>query len=116
MLTDDFPSLRTVYEYFRIWNNRKDGENKSLLEALLTEIVGDRSDIDGRQQKTSFVIIDALRSKNTDTAIDAGYDGAMLVYGIKRHILKDTQGLPHAIQIHIQLNKQLISLIEKVLM
>jgi hypothetical protein len=27
----------------------------------------------------------------------------MLVSGIKRHILKDTQGLPHAI--HIQLNQ-----------
>jgi hypothetical protein len=52
-LTDDFPSLRTVYEYFRIWSNRKDGENKSLLEALLTEIVGDLRLIDGRQQKTS---------------------------------------------------------------
>jgi hypothetical protein len=102
MLTDDFPSLRTVYEYFRIWSKRKDGENQSLLEALLTEIVGDRSDIDGRQQETSRRFIDALRSKNSDTAIDTGYDGSKLVYGIKRHILKDTQGLPHAI--HIQLN------------
>jgi transposase len=53
MLPSDFPSLRTVYEYFRIWSNRKDGENQSLLEALLTEIVGDLRLIDGRQQKTS---------------------------------------------------------------
>jgi hypothetical protein len=70
---------------------------------LLTEIVGDLRLIDGRLQKTSFVIIDALRSKNSDTAIDAGYDGSKLVYGIKRHIAVDTQGLPHAI--HIQLNQ-----------
>jgi hypothetical protein len=68
MLPSDFPSLRTVYEYFRILSNRKDGENKSLLEALLTEIVGDLRLIDGRQQKTSFVIIDAQSVKNTDTA------------------------------------------------
>jgi hypothetical protein len=59
MLPNDFPSFRTVYEYFRIWSNRKDGENISLLETLLTEIVGDFRLIDGRQQKTSFVIVDA---------------------------------------------------------
>jgi transposase len=99
MLPSDFPKWRTVYEYFRIWSNRKEGENRSLLETLLTEIVGDWSDIDGRQQKTSFVIIVALSVKNSDTAIDAGYDGGKKVSGIKRHILKDTQGLPHAIHI-----------------
>jgi len=33
----------------------RDGENKSLLETLLTEIVGDLRLIDGRQPKTSFV-------------------------------------------------------------
>jgi IS5 family transposase len=66
---------------------------------LLTEIVGDLRLIDGRQQKTSFVIIAALGVKNSETAIDAGYDGSKLVYGIKRHIAVDTQGLPHAIHI-----------------
>jgi hypothetical protein len=63
MLTDDFPSLRTVHFYGRIWSNRKEGENRSLLEALLTEIVGDFRSIDGRQQKTSFVIIAACKRK-----------------------------------------------------
>jgi transposase len=99
MLPSDFPSLRTVYEYFRIWSNRKDGENQSLLEALLTEIVGDLRLIDGRQQKTSFVIIAALGVKNSDTAEEKGYDGGKKVSGIKRHIAVDTQGLPHAIHI-----------------
>jgi hypothetical protein len=96
---------RTVYEYFRIWSIRQDGENKSLLETLLTEIVGDIRLINGRQQETSRRFIDALRSKNSDTAaIDTGYDGSKLVYGIKRHIAVDTQGLPYAI--HIQLLSQ----------
>jgi hypothetical protein len=75
------------------------GENRSLLEALLTEIFGDFRSIDGRQQKTSFVIIDALRSKNSETASQKGYDGSMLVSGIKRHIAVDTISLPHAIHI-----------------
>jgi hypothetical protein len=103
MLPSDFPSLRTVHEYFRIWSNRKEGETESLLEALLTEIVGDIRLIDVCSEKTSFVIIAALGVKNSDTAIDAGYDGSKLVYGIISSIAVDTQGLPHAI--HIQLSQ-----------
>ena len=37
--------------------------------------------------------------KNTDTAEEKGYDGGKKVSGIKRHIVVDTQGLPHGIQI-----------------
>ena len=52
-----------------------------------------------RQEKTSFVIIDAQSVKNTDTAAEKGYDAGKKVSGIKRHIAVDTQGLPHAIHI-----------------
>lgn len=54
---------------------------------------------DGREEKTSFVIIDAQSVKNTDTAENKGYDAGKKVSGIKRHIAVDTQGLPHAIHI-----------------
>ncbi len=37
--------------------------------------------------------------KNTDTAEEKGYDAGKKVSGIKRHILVDTQGLPHAIAV-----------------
>lgn len=53
----------------------------------------------GRQEKTSFLIIDAQSVKNTDTAEEKGYDGGKKVSGIKRHIAVDTQGLPHAIHV-----------------
>jgi transposase len=53
----------------------------------------------GRQEKTSFCIIDAQSVKNTDTAEEKGYDAGKKVAGIKRHIAVDTQGLPHAIAI-----------------
>ena len=53
----------------------------------------------GREEKTSFVIIDAQSVKNTDTAENKGYDAGKKVSGIKRHIAVDTQGLPHAIHI-----------------
>lgn len=37
--------------------------------------------------------------KNTDTANEKGYDAGKKVSGIKRHILVDSQGLPHAIAV-----------------
>lgn len=37
--------------------------------------------------------------KNTDTAEHKGYDAGKRVSGIKRHIVVDTQGLPHAIHL-----------------
>lgn len=53
----------------------------------------------GREAKTSFLIIDAQSVKNTDTAENKGYDAGKKVSGIKRHIAVDTQGLPHAIAV-----------------
>jgi transposase len=53
----------------------------------------------GRNDKTSFCIVDAQSVKNTDTAENKGYDAGKKISGIKRHIAVDTQGLPHAIHI-----------------
>ena len=52
-----------------------------------------------REEKTSFLIIDAQSVKNTDTAENKGYDAGKKVSGIKRHIAVDTQGLPHVIHV-----------------
>ena len=51
----------------------------------------------GREDKTTFCIVDAQSVKNTDTAAHKGYDAGKKVSGIKRHIAVDSQGLPHAI-------------------
>jgi transposase len=37
--------------------------------------------------------------KNTDTAMQKGYDAGKKVSGIKRHIAVDTNGLPHAVAV-----------------
>ena len=50
-----------------------------------------------RADKTSFGIIDAQSVQNADTAEKKGYDAAKKVSGIKRHIVVDTMGLPHAV-------------------
>lgn len=51
----------------------------------------------GRNEKTSFCILDAQSVKNTDTAKEKGYDAGKNVSGIKRHLAVDSQGLPHGI-------------------
>ena len=53
----------------------------------------------GRNEATTFLIIDAQSVKNTDTAMEKGYDAGKKVSGIKRHIAVDTQGLPHALAV-----------------
>ena len=44
-------------------------------------------------------MIDAQSVKNTDTAMEKGYDAGKKVSGIKRHIAVDTQGLPYALAV-----------------
>jgi Transposase DDE domain len=60
-------------------------------------VVGEARISNGRKEQTSFIIIDSQSVKNTDTARDKGYDAGKKVSGIKRHIIVDTQGLPHGI-------------------
>jgi len=54
---------------------------------------------DGREEKTSFIIIDSQSVPNADTAEEKGYDGGKNLSGIKRHLAVDTNGLPHAIHV-----------------
>lgn len=54
---------------------------------------------DGREEETSFLIIDAQSVKNTDPAELKGYDAGKKVSGIKRHLAVDTQGLPHLLSV-----------------
>lgn len=53
----------------------------------------------GRTSTTSFGIVDSQSVKNTDTAKQKGYDAGKKISGIKRHIVVDIHGLPHAIHI-----------------
>jgi transposase len=51
---------------------------------------------DVRRDKTTCGIIDAQNVQNADTAGEKGYDAGKKVSGIKRHIVADMMGLPHA--------------------
>jgi transposase len=97
MLPTDFPKKDICYYYFRIWSEKKDENHDSILERILKEMVSEVRKNDDREEKTSFIIIDAQSVKNTDTAKNKGYDAGKKVSGIKRHIAVDTNGLPHAL-------------------
>jgi transposase len=62
-------------------------------------VVGEVRQSLGRNEHTTFLIVDAQSVKNTDTAEQKGFDGGKLVSGIKRHIGVDTNGLPHMIHV-----------------
>jgi transposase len=98
MIPSDFPRWRTVYNYWQIWNEQKDGQ-PSVLEAVLKKLVGEARQSHGRSLSTTFLIIDAQSVKNTDTAKEKGDDAGKKVSGSKRHIAVDTNGLPHAIHV-----------------
>lgn len=44
-------------------------------------------------------IVDAQSVKNSESSENKGYDGGKKISGIKRHIVVDTNGLPHAIAV-----------------
>lgn len=52
---------------------------------------------DLRKDKTSLGIIDSQSVQNSDMGRESGYDAGKKVAGIKKHIVVDTMGLPHAV-------------------
>lgn len=98
MLPKDFPKWQKVYYYFRIWKKRING-NESIWENVLKILVSEVRTNNGRNEETSFIIVDAQSVKNTDSAEEKGYDAGKKVSGIKRHIGVDTQGLLHGIHV-----------------
>jgi transposase len=82
----------------------------------------------GRDCNTTMGIVDAQSVKNVHTTREKGYDGGKKVSGIKRHIVVDTSGLPHALAVTtadvtdrngallaIETNKKHLSKVKKIL-
>ena len=84
--------LSSVFDKgFSTGSERRNDEPSLLEQALKKKMVGEVRINNGRNEKTSFCIVDAQSVKNTDTAKHKGYDGGKKVSGIKRHIAVDTQ-------------------------
>lgn len=85
-----------MYYHYSTWALPKE-DGKSLLDRIWVNLVGlERQYADGREPKTTMVIVDSKTIDNTDTASEKGYDGGKKLSGIKIHIAVDTDGLPHA--------------------
>ena len=82
-LPGDFPKWCTVHSCFQIWSEPRENSISILEEALKNQVVAQRRK-QGRNEATTFLIVDAQSVKNTDTAMEKGYDAGKKVSGIKR--------------------------------
>ena len=81
-LPHDFPKWQNVYYHYQIWSE-KDGDDRSILDKALEELVMSERIINGRQANTTMAIIDSKSVKNASTAEEKGYDGGKKNIGDK---------------------------------
>ena len=90
------PKWQSVYYHFRVWSE-KDETGASVLDKVLQKLVKQIRNEDLGQDKTTFGIVDAQSVQNADTAKRLWRREK--ISGIKRHVIVDTMGLPHAIAV-----------------
>lgn len=87
MLPKDYPTWKSVYDYFRIWRN--DGTWQRIHDTLRAAVRRKA----GRHKHPTAGCLDSQSVKTTQIPGVRGYDMGKNVNGRKRHILVDTMGL-----------------------
>jgi putative transposase len=87
MLPKDYPTWKTVYDYFRTWRN--DGTWQRIHDTLRAQVRQQA----GRHKHPTAGCLDSQSVKTTQIPGERGYDKGKNVNGRKRHILVDTMGL-----------------------
>jgi transposase len=93
-LPREFPPYSTVQSYFYDW--RDSGRWQRIVKALVRQA---RQRL-GRKPKPTAAVIDSQSASTTQAGGPRGFDAGKRVYGRKRHIVTDTDGLLLAVHVH----------------
>ena len=93
-LPKEFPPYSTVQGYFYAW--RDTGRWQKIVTALVRRA---RRKL-GRKPRPTAAVIDSQSAPTTQAGGPRGYDAGKRIYGRKRHIVTDTNGLLLAVQVH----------------
>lgn len=93
-LPKEFPPYSTVQSYFYAW--RDTGRWQKIVTALVLQA---RRKL-GRTPRPSVAVIDSQSAPTTQAGGPRGYDAGKRIYGRKRHIVTDTNGLLLAVHVH----------------
>jgi transposase len=93
-LPRDFPPYSTVQGYFYAW--RDTGLWQRIVRALVRRA---RRKL-GRKPRPTAAIIDSQSAATTQAGGPRGFDAGKRIYGRKRHIVTDTNGLLLAVHVH----------------
>lgn len=93
-LPKEFPPYSTVQRYFYTW--RDTGRWQKIVTALVRQA---RRKL-GRKPRPTAAVIDSQSAPTTQAGGLRGYDAGKRIYGRKRHIVTDTNGLLLAVHVH----------------
>ena len=93
-LPQEFPPYSTVQGYFYAW--RDTGRWQRIVSVLVRRA---RKKL-GRAPKPTAAVIDSQSAPTTQAGGPRGYDAGKRIYGRKRHIVTDTNGLLLGVHVH----------------
>lgn len=93
-LPKEFPPYSTVQGYFYAW--RDTGRWQKIVTALVRQA---RRKL-GRKPSPTAAVVDSQSAPTTQAGGPRGYDAGKRIYGRKRHIVTDTNGLLLAVHVH----------------
>jgi transposase len=93
-LPKEFPPYSTVQRYFYAW--RDTGRWQKIVTALVRRA---RRKL-GRKPRPTIGVVDSQSAPTTQAGGPRGYDAGKRIYGRKRHIVTDTNGLLLAVYVH----------------
>jgi putative transposase len=90
-LPHDFPSWKTVSDYFYQW--RDDGTFEKIADVLRRKV----RESEGRDEEPTLGILDSASRQATEVGGPTGFDAAKKIKGRKHHLLVDILGLVLAV-------------------